>query len=451
MDVNINIQGYGDILKNEIREEYFFKDILMTSYKLNLLDDTDLNRVANERLDVLKLQLKYYTKNDSSSVMVEVAENIIKGIDYTIGIYMKNLNSTELIIDSLKNESLSNMLEKGYNLIKDKVKTGRRLLDTIQINKLNIENYSYNDTIDYGIPLFFQQYDAFFAANETPGSIDYQICIENMNLEGIEYIKDYLEKLKLENEFCSKFNIDDIKELLKGYDKSSELLLINIFELVLINAIGLAMCGKFIGNLNITDIDRKNIKEKLIKLSLEELKVELLKYASICFETLNIGNNDLINYIGEATSNIASYIKNSIELDRLEKIFISFSDSNEKDYIEYRDKEKMSNTDFRKITSNIREIYSIKDKITLIKSNFNSLEDLVDMLDSECLFGDEFYQYFKSLSNMETILLFKYTLDLSFNNDCEKEWYIKFNKYILTLSDEKQKFIKNVEKKILLS
>lgn len=60
-----------------------------------------------------------------------------------------------------------------------------------------------------------------FASHETPGcSIDYQLYIDTMNFMGIEYVYNYLYDLSLENEFCNKFNIDEINKLLKGYDKN---------------------------------------------------------------------------------------------------------------------------------------------------------------------------------------------------------------------------------------
>ncbi len=42
-------------------------------------------------MELLRVKLKYYTKDESSSVMVEVAESILQCIDYTIGIYLKTL------------------------------------------------------------------------------------------------------------------------------------------------------------------------------------------------------------------------------------------------------------------------------------------------------------------------------------------------------------------------
>ena len=99
-----SIQKYSFYIENNFSEEYFFKDILVTCYEKKLLDDKILNRISNERLEVLKVQLKYYTKDESSSVMVEVAERLMEGIDYTIGFYLKTFDNIELIIEELKND-----------------------------------------------------------------------------------------------------------------------------------------------------------------------------------------------------------------------------------------------------------------------------------------------------------------------------------------------------------
>ena len=73
------------------------------------------------------MQLKYYTKDESSSVMVEVAESLMQCIDYTIGIYLKTFDNIELIIEELKNTSLFDMLKMGYDLIKKKIVESKRL------------------------------------------------------------------------------------------------------------------------------------------------------------------------------------------------------------------------------------------------------------------------------------------------------------------------------------
>lgn len=443
-------QKYRHCIDENFREECFFEDVLINCYENNLIDNETLSRIYYERMEILKVKLKYYTKDESSSVMVEVAESLLQCIDYTIGIYLKTFDNIELVIEELKNKSLDYIVKMGHDLIKEKVLEGKKLLQEINKNKLKVDNYSYNDTIDYGIPLFFKEYEDFFAAHETPGSIDYQLCMDNMNYVGIEYIYNYLKILFLENEFCKNFDICEIINLLKGYDRKCELLLINIFELVLINSLGIIICDKSLINLDINSMDRVHIKTKLGKLSLEELQKELLKYAKICCEILDIKDIALIDYITKSTLKISLFINESIKIDKLETVFISFNKDCGNEFIKYIDGEKISNSVFKKLSEEIRECSSVQDKITLIKNNIKSLEDLVDMLSAECLFGDEYNMYFKSLSQTEIVLLSKYISDLSFEGEYEKEWYFQFNNYLASFSEKERLAIRKFKERIEL-
>lgn len=443
-----SIEKYSFFLENNFSEDHFFKDVLVTCYEKKLLDDTILKRISYERLELLRTQLKYYTKDESSSVMVEVAENLMEGIDYTIGFYLKTFNTIELIIENLKNNSLTQMLETGRDLIKVTVEQSKKLLEYIMKNKLKINNYSYDDTIDHGIPLFFKEYEYFFTPHEGSGSIDYQLYMDNMNYKSIEYIRNYLKILSLENEFCNNFDIYEINELLNGYDKRSEELLINVFELVLINSLGLIICGKSLNSLNLSNADREIIKNKLEKMSSEKLKEELLQCADKCCTILNIENKDLISYIKKSTIKLTDWLYESMKVNKLETVFISSKENIDDEFIEYIDGQKLSNSAFKTLSEKIRESSTIQDKIKLINNNIKSLEDLIDMLNAECLFEDEFMLLFKSLSKTYIILLAKHISDFSLNNDYEKEWYYEFKKYLLSLSEEDQKNIGNLKEKI---
>ncbi|AFS79790.1 hypothetical protein Curi_c27970 [Gottschalkia acidurici 9a] len=443
-----NIQEYDHLTRDSFSDEYFFKDVLVNCYEKGKLDENVLSNIHYERMELLKVKLEYYTKDESSSVMVEVAENILQCIDYTIGIYLKTFDNMDMLIDELKHTRLSDILKTGQDLISAQVLECKKLFNKINDDKLRIDNYSYNDTIYYGLKLFFKEYDIFFAAHETSGSIDYQLCIDNIKYTGVEYIYNYLDKLNLENEFCNNFNIDEINKLLKSYDKKCELLLINVFELLLINSLGVIICGRDLNNLSINDTERKYIKNKLKKLSLEKLQEELLQHAKTCCSTLSIKNEALINYIKKSTLKVTSLISQGIELNRLETVFISFDEGNEDEAIEYIDGKKMTNTEFKKLSEEIRDCSLIEDKITLIKNKIKSMEDLVDMLSADCLFGDEYIYYFKSLSQIEIILLSKDIYDLTFEDEYEKEWHYEFKKYMMSLSEEEQIAIRKLRERI---
>ena len=72
------------------------------------------------------------------------------------------------------------------------------------------------------------------------------------------------------------------------------------------------------------------------------------------------------------------------------------------------------------------------------------------MLEAECLFEDEYVVYFKSLSQMEIVLLSKYVSDLNLESEYENEWCLKFNNYISSLREEEQVTIQKHKERIQL-
>lgn len=447
-----SIEKNSSIRLKELDEENFFRDLLIKCYEKNLLENIYLEKLNHERLNILKTQLKYYTKDSSSSVMIEVAENILDSIDYTISVHLKTFSNLDLLLKTLKETELFDIFLKGQDLIKEYISLGQKLLSIAQKSKLEVNNYSYNDTIDYGLPPFFKEYEYFYSSHESPGSIDYQLSIGDFNNSGIEYINNYLKILILENNFCNNFNINDINSLLQSYDRNCDELLINIFELVLINSLGCLICDKDVKNLNITNLDREHIKNKLLHLSSNTLEDELLNYLKRYFIFLDIKDNELINYINMSTTlKIAPLIKESLNLNKFEKVFISFNlNYSNRDTIEYMDGKKSSNAYFRNLTNKIRNCLLTEDKIHLIKNNIHSLEDLIDILEAECLYENEFNDLFQSLSDIEIALLLKNVPYLSFQTDYEKEWHIKFNVFFSCLNEEKQKALTILQEKIKL-
>ncbi len=120
----------------------------------------------------------------------------------------------------------------------------------------------------------------------------------------------------------------------------------------------------------------------------------------------------------------------------------------ENQFIEYIDKPKLSNSKFRAITEKIRNSVETDNKIEIIKNNIESLQDIVDMLEADCLFESEYDKYFKTLSEIEVVLLFKHMKDFDLLNICEKEWQYKFKKYLSNLNIEKYNLIVKYSEKV---
>ncbi|CDM69941.1 hypothetical protein CM240_2824 [Clostridium bornimense] len=438
-----SIEKYNPIIIKKLSKDEFFKDFLEKSYENNLVDHELLQRINYERMKLLREQLTYYTNNESSSVMVEVAEEIMKSIDFTIGFYLKSFDDIGLIIEKLQHDCLEDIFKEGKKFIDIEVIKCKSLFDKVKNNKLNITNYSYDDTIDYGLDVFFKKYDSRFAAHIAPCSVDYQLSIDFMDYIGVEYIKNYLTALYVENTFCSYFDINLIKTLLRSYDDQWESLLLNIFEIVLTNAIALSIVGKDIKGLNVTDMDKEIIISRLQGLSISEIIDIFIFEGNNCCDLLKIEDKNIRLYIKETSIKIGKEVTSKLRNKSLDKIIISFKDI--KENIKYIDGKKVSNSIFKAITEEIRDCKNINDKITLIKENFKSIYDLIDMLEAECLFYDEYKMYFETLSDIEIALFMKNAYE-----DSDKVWIKELKEFLHSLDIEKVMEIERIKDKIQL-
>jgi hypothetical protein len=441
-----------DAFEDLLSEEHYFQSLLQVLNSNDLLDIKSIENIQLQVVDILREKVVYYTMDESSSIRVEVAEQIMLSIYYTIGIYLKEKFTIKESVDLIKGKSIKYLFSQGEKVLKEEFKECQKKLEHAQETRLMVENYAYTDTIDYGIPLFFKEYDIRFASHITQGSIDYPLAIDEMKLVGIQYIDDYLSKINLENKFCSYFDNSEIEALLKGFDKNSYDMLINIFQLVLTNYLGRVFIGKLGKSLEITEADRVCIKERLENLSeVEFQRLNLMVTEKLCAE-FSIEDTNFNEYINKTVTNIIPAIKNSIETNTLENIFITLCKT-EENTIRYEDGESLENSIFRSITEEIRDCKRVEDKIKIIREEFHSLKDLVDVLSADCIFNDEFIDIFKVLDDFEIALLLKNipsdeVMDSNYGTKSENEWHEKLRWYLEGFDDVKKQEIIGISKGI---
>ena len=168
----------NDTIENLLSKEHYFQSLLQVLHSNDILNNKELENIQVQILDILRETANYYTKAESYSVRVEVAEQIMLSIYYTIGSFLKGKTSIKEKITLIKENAMKYLFSEGEKVLKIKIEESKELLKNVQKSKLKTSNYAYIDTIDYGIPLFFIEYDSRFAAHEMQGSIDYPLAID---------------------------------------------------------------------------------------------------------------------------------------------------------------------------------------------------------------------------------------------------------------------------------
>ena len=214
--------------------------------------------------------------------------------------------------------------QEGRKKIDKMLNVIRVMYIKVKQNKLNIPNVTYDDTLIGGIQGFLKIYDPDFKSQDMKITADYPLYNNLIGkLDGVEFIKEYLNSIYLENVFCKKFSEEKINYLLYGYSHDYKELIINIFEIVLLEAIGCKLAKRDIQDLAISTDELNEIYAMLKDKEKVEIKQEINRaYQEICEELL-LDKEQLQKYIEKNFDYIVEMITNAVEQNTLDKVFIT--------------------------------------------------------------------------------------------------------------------------------
>ena len=432
------------IEESDLDQGNYFYSILKEASKNKLIENSRIEKIQLELAEFLGKMVERYTNGESSSIRVETAQQLLQSICYCIRYYLKSVTDMGKKIETIKKETILELYYHGVSIIdEDKIKS-QEILENLQLERLEIDNYAYHDTLLFDIPDFLHDYDIEFAAHDCPDSVEYPLCNKVDYESGIEFIYEYLIRLQEENNFCKHFSNGTIEMLLGGYSTEYMHVLVNIYELVLTNALGAELLGQNISELNIDSAGRELLQSRLESLNYEELRMTLSKSYENVSITLGYDHSIVSDYTKKAIIKIAQRLYHNLKIRKLEPIFIQF-EAEKKNASVYIDGTDMDDEMLRDIMDEMRDCRLVDDKIAILQRQIHSLNDLVELL-QECFFDDEFKEIYKILNEIELAILWKRVEEEKEYQETRyheplKEWQQKFVSYIDTVEKEKLELI----------
>ncbi|NCB73254.1 MAG: hypothetical protein EOM51_00705 [Clostridia bacterium] len=285
------------------------------------LTEADKQIIQSKLWLLLKRRTELYTMGDSSSVRIETAQELMRSIEFCIGLYLKHSGSSRKL---LAESELEELFSLGQKLIEEQLELGKKLYSKACLTAPEIENLSYQDTLR-SIGGFFKHYDYRFFAHLIPCDIDYQLCNPvRESMLGIEYLNDYLGRIIIENDFVRKFNKESAESLLKAYCSDYKGLLINLYSPLAANSVGLALLDEDVKALNITAEDGDHLSSLFGTLSATPAKKALHEAALHVCSELNISDPSSVRYLLKTAEALLPRISAALPHGNLGGIFITF-------------------------------------------------------------------------------------------------------------------------------
>lgn len=404
---------YGDNFPNEI------------------LTNEELFNIQAKLWTLLGYRIERYTMGDSSSIPVETAGELLKSICFSIGLYLKSSN---VGISILNNEDMESFLNLSWTKIESEIKIGKSLLNKIKINTLPIENISFNDTLK-GLSTFFKKYDYRFFAHQIPCDIDYQLCHPvSENLQGIEYINEYLRHLIIENKFIRKFDTSNIIMLLESYCPDYKGLLINIYEPVATNALGLQLLNGEIYSLDVTDSDRNQLLYLFQSWSKEEAAAALHQASEKLCSILQITDAAQKKYLITSAENLYPRIQSALPTNNLNNIFLPLYKAQKSDDldVQFIDGESMDDENLQLLIDEINNCRYLSDKLKIFHQEIHSMSDCIEVLNI-CFWDKECIELFNTMNQTQLDLLIDFVHQKQNESPdwcSESDWEHQLIKYI---------------------
>lgn len=258
--------------------------------------------VRSRLLEFLAVRTERYTFGDSSSVPVETAQRLLSSICFCLGV---GPDSSPECWRHLLTGDMESLFAQGIRQTEQKLAAGKRLWEAVCRHLPKAENRSMLDTLK-SIGSFWKRYDIRFFAHEIPCDIDYQLFLPvPERLQGVDYVNLYLERLALENDFLLRFSPEAEISVLAGCCPDYRGLLINLFESVAVNALGLTLLGEDADLLGVSPESCRLLEKRFAAMTEPEAEEALCRAAKELAEHKNLREERQIAYLTECARQLA--------------------------------------------------------------------------------------------------------------------------------------------------
>lgn len=265
-----------------------------------------------ELLELLAQKCDEWTRGESSSLPVEKAQDILTSIMYVISLARK---------EQPDNIPVSELFERGLVCVQKKLFSCHMLQRRILKNLFNTPNVFYRSTIAGGISGFFKLYSPQFSAHEIHITADYPVCLGRPKLEGVEFIEEYLSRIDAEDAFCRLFDSMTVHRLLLGLSPEYAQLPVNVFEPVLLAALGLIIAGRLPAGLDLTAYDVLLLEDMFCGKTKGQIESALNTALDRLTVYLDVPERS-IAYVAACLPTLAANISNAAEHNTLDKVFL---------------------------------------------------------------------------------------------------------------------------------
>lgn len=271
---------------------------------------------------LLEKQVKLYTSGESSSVPELTAHRLLSSICFTLDVDLDDPRTSR--VKELLSQDILSLFEANKKELGERSARVGDIWKEVCLTTPLLESIALKDTLE-SLKSFSVAYDYRYFAHEIPSDIDYPLCHPvSEDMFGVSYIEVYLGRLLIENHFMQQFDLDRCQQVLKKIHPEYRVLLINLYEPIAINAIGLAVAEEDICQLSVSSATQAEIKKRLEGQSRRAVSKTLEEAAAIVCKSLGIETANDKLYLKLVSENLCPRVVMACKKDAIGGVFQSF-------------------------------------------------------------------------------------------------------------------------------
>lgn len=260
---------------------------------------------------------RQYTSGESTSVTYEKAGQLMEAVLYCIG-----MCGTERASVTAGNMSAEKAYHLGYEILIRKVTEAQEIYNKMIIDFKSYGNVNLRDTVTRALPGFFLYYDTRFSPQETIITMDYPTLRPITDKTGILAIEQYINDIKLEQEFMEAFPEAYVCCMLECFQRNYRTQFYNICSILLRHILGCMVIGKRPGRDSSAE-DYKKLKQFLKSTNKEQITLKLEKCIDEIIHQKWENKPELSSYLKTDAGHFASDLLLGAENDCMERIVVT--------------------------------------------------------------------------------------------------------------------------------
>ena len=280
----------------------------MSHLPINPLSPEEQQRVMNQMYLLMGKQVQSYHKHhhmgNNSSVSVELAQELMESIEYTIG----------LVGGVYAHRNIGEALVLGQEILESRLSKAKSMLELVNGTAPQWQTECRWEALRY-LRHYLEQYDYLHLAHKGPDDLFYPILISpSEGIQGIDSCLFYLNIMWIENQIMAGVPDDVLEQFWDRLPVGT----LNQCEHLLINGIGKALLGADIDPLIFEPEEHIQLVVALMRATEEKL----MNAAKLLCQWLNLKDENAHMYVKSVVPQLTMWIGDNVRGGNLENVFV---------------------------------------------------------------------------------------------------------------------------------